>query len=119
MDNGYLAFKQYRVPRMSMLSRFASVNKEGEFELLGDPRSLYQIMTMTRTMIIFGSSLALARSVSTATRYAVCRRQFVNEKGTKRERKIIDYQTHMQILGPHMANALLINVTGAAIEKLI
>lgn len=95
VDNGYLSFNNYRVPRLSMLSRFASVNKEGEFELLGDPRSLYQIMTMTRTMIIFGSSLALARSVSTATRYAVCRRQFKNEEGVRRERKIIDYQTHM------------------------
>lgn len=41
VDNGYLSFHHYRVPRLSLLSRFVSVSKEGEFELLGDPRTLY------------------------------------------------------------------------------
>ncbi len=41
VDNGYLSFNQYRVPRLSLLRRFVSVNREGEFELLGDPRLLY------------------------------------------------------------------------------
>jgi acyl-CoA oxidase len=91
VDNGYLAFDKYRVPRLSLLSRFVSVSKEGEFELLGDPRLLYQIMVMTRTMIMFGSSFALQRSTSIAVRYAACRRQFKNEAGTKRERKLLDY----------------------------
>lgn len=59
VDNGYLSFDSYRVPRISLLGRFVSVNREGEFELLGDPRMLYQIMVMTRCMIIYGCSLAL------------------------------------------------------------
>jgi acyl-CoA oxidase len=91
VDNGYLAFTQYRVPRLSLLSRFVSVNREGEFELLGDPRLLYQIMVMTRIMIMLGAGNALMRSCAIATRYAVCRRQFVVDKGQRRERKIIDY----------------------------
>jgi len=91
VDNGYLAFDKYRVPRISLLSRFVSVSKDGEFELLGDPRLLYQIMVMTRTRILFGASFALQRATVIATRYAVCRRQFKNEGGSKRERKLIDY----------------------------
>lgn len=41
VDNGYLSFDQYRVPRISLLAKFVSVSKDGEFELLGDPRLLY------------------------------------------------------------------------------
>jgi acyl-CoA oxidase len=58
-DNGYLSFNQYRVPRISLLSRFVAVTREGEFELLGDPRAVYQIMVITRMMIIMGCSLVL------------------------------------------------------------
>lgn len=41
VDNGYLSFNHYRVARISLLSRFVSVSREGEFELLGDPRAVY------------------------------------------------------------------------------
>merc|ERR1711998_444788 len=51
VDNGYVAFDHYRVPKISMLNRYTNVSKEGEFELLGDPRMMFQIMTQTRMMI--------------------------------------------------------------------
>lgn len=41
MDNGYLAFDHYRVPRDALLSRFVEVDKEGNFNRKGDPRALY------------------------------------------------------------------------------
>jgi alkylation response protein AidB-like acyl-CoA dehydrogenase len=41
VDNGYLKFDQYRVPRESLLQRFVTLTREGEFELLGDPRAIY------------------------------------------------------------------------------
>lgn len=44
VDNGYLSFDQFRIPRTNMMMRFCSVNKAGEFELKGDPRVLYNIM---------------------------------------------------------------------------
>lgn len=118
VDNGYLKFDNYRVPRLSLLSRFVQVTREGEFELLGDPRLLYQIMVMTRIMITFGASMALTRATAIATRYAACRRQFRNEKGSKLERKLLDYQTHLHILGPHMANSFVIYISARAVEKL-
>lgn len=119
VDNGYLSFNQYRVPRLSLLNRFVNVSREGEFELLGDPRLLYQIMASTRTMIVLGAASVLHRACTIATRYAACRRQFVTEKGSKRERKILDYQTHMAILGPHLANSFVTNLAGRAVEKLM
>ena len=45
IDNGYLLFRDYKVPRSAMLSRFAEITKEGDFELKSDPRMLYQIMS--------------------------------------------------------------------------
>ena len=41
IDNGYLLFDSYKVPRSAMLCRFAEITKEGEFELKSDPRLLY------------------------------------------------------------------------------
>jgi acyl-CoA oxidase len=74
MDNGYLAFDHYRVPSDALLKRFVNIDKEGNFELTGDPRAIYQIMVMTRVMIIFGSATTLLKQCRIATRYAFCRR---------------------------------------------
>lgn len=43
-----------------------------------------------------------------AVRYAVCRRQFQSIKGSDEERKLLDYQTHMACLGPHLVNGIII-----------
>ena len=91
VDNGYLSFNQYRIPRTDMLSRFAEVTKEGDFELKADPRMVYQIMVQTRLMIIFGCANYMFRCCLMAIRYSVCRRQFANIPKSKQERKIIDY----------------------------
>lgn len=44
MDNGYISFDHYRIPRTMMLSRFVNIEKDGSFEMKGDPRMIYQIM---------------------------------------------------------------------------
>ena len=45
VDNGYLMFNKVRVPRKAMLSRFAEIEKNGDFAMKSDPRLLYQIMS--------------------------------------------------------------------------
>ena len=74
VDNGYLSFENVRIPRENMLSRFVLIDKEGNFELRGDPRTLYQIMVSTRLLIMYGTSSSILTSCVMATRYAVCRR---------------------------------------------
>ena len=118
IDNGYLLFKNYRVPRSALLCRFAEITKEGEFELKSDPRMLYQIMSQTRLSIIMGCAFNLFRSGMIATRYAVCRRQFANQKGTKKERKLLDYQIHMENLGKNLSNGLTIFLASKTIDEL-
>lgn len=73
-DNGFLSFDHFRIPRENLLSRFTYVDKEGNFELKGDIRALYQIMVNTRILVLEMCSSCMAKASVIATRYAVCRR---------------------------------------------
>ena len=81
VDNGFLSFENYRIPRKNMLSRFMSISKTGDFKMKDNPKIIYQVMVQTRLKISFGAAVNLFRSGAIATRYAVCRRQFANIKG--------------------------------------
>jgi acyl-CoA oxidase len=102
-DNGFLRLRKVRIPRDQMLSRYSHVDKDGNFEIIGDMRLLYTAMSGTRVIVMLACFHSLMRATMVATRYAVCRRQFRNEEGTKRERKLIDYQTHLAVIGPSLA----------------
>ena len=91
VDNGFLSFEHYRIPRENMLARFVSVDREGNFEIKGNPRIIYQIMVKTRLNIMAQSGANLIQSAQMAVRYAICRRQFANQQGIKKERKLLDY----------------------------
>ena len=41
VDNGYLSFENYRVPRKNLLSRFTNITREGEFEVKSHPKIAY------------------------------------------------------------------------------
>jgi acyl-CoA oxidase len=51
-DNGWGIFENKRIPRMNMLMSMASVDKEGNFKLIGDMRVLYSTMMLIRTRIV-------------------------------------------------------------------
>ena len=118
VDNGFLLFDNVRVPRSAHLSRFTEVTEDGNFEIKADPRILYSGMTNIRLGIIFGSAVALMRSARVAVRYAVCRRQFANQKDTREERKLLDYQVHMDTLSKNIANGFILTLTAGAIADL-
>ena len=44
VDNGYLGFDQYRIPRKNLLSRFMSITKTGDFKMKANPKIIYQVM---------------------------------------------------------------------------
>ena len=50
-DNGFLLFRNVRIPRENMMCRYAEVSKDGSIELKGDLRALYGIMLETRVRI--------------------------------------------------------------------
>lgn len=50
-DNGYMIFKNVRIPRTNLMKRYAEVDAEGNLQLKGDLRALYGIMLETRVWI--------------------------------------------------------------------
>jgi len=110
IDNGYLKFNQFRVSRKSLLSRFVSINKKGEFKMKANPRIIYQIMVQTRISITTGCSFVLHHAAMCAIRYAACRRQFATIKGSSQERQLLDYQLHMDTLGKNLSMAIVMQL---------
>lgn len=47
-DNGWLMLNEVRIPRTNMLCKFAFVDKDGTFEICGDPKAIYQTMVEIR-----------------------------------------------------------------------
>jgi len=101
------------------MQRFMQIKKDGSLELRGDPRIVYQIMVATRLMLIEKTGVSLHRFLLIATRYAACRRQFATISGTKVERKLLDYQTHLHLIGQQTANSFILNNLSGFLNNLM
>ena len=95
------------------------VDREGNFELKGDPRILYQGMVATRITLLQASFECISRAAVISTRYAVCRRQFKTLNASSEERKLLDYQTHTAIIAPHVASQFMILFLTKRITELV
>jgi alkylation response protein AidB-like acyl-CoA dehydrogenase len=104
-ENGWMSFNQVRIPRTNMLSKFTHVDREGNFEIRGDIRVLYSTMLFIRVMLIRTACFSLFGVLTISLRYASVRRQFSTIKDSKKERRLIDYQTHQYKLLPLLALA--------------
>ncbi len=98
--------------------RFVEVDREGNFKPKGDLRILYSVMLQIRVLIVSDAGKQIARGLTIAGRYAVNRRQFANIDNSKEERKLMDYQTHMQKFAPLLAYAYAFKVCGNNLYEL-
>ena len=57
----------------------------------------------------------MSKGITIAGRYAAVRRQFANQDGTKIERKLIDYQTHMYKIAPLVSYCYAMHFIGKEI----
>jgi len=73
-DNGWLMLDHIRVPRTNMLARFAYIEKDGTFELRGNPKAIYQTMVEIRYQIVAYAGEKIKQALIIGTRYAACRR---------------------------------------------
>lgn len=100
-DNGYAVFKNVRIPRANLLSRYNSVSRDGTYK--ADPlreKLMYGGMIGGRVKIIRNSAFSLAKALTIATRYSVVRQQ--GEKKSNNggyEQAIITYKMqHYRLL---------------------
>lgn len=92
-DNGWATFDHVRIPRDQLLQRFISVDRAGDFSVVGDSRQLYATMMLIRTHLITNSPKSLCKALTITIRYSVVRRQFRSISGRQEETQLIDYQT--------------------------
>uniref|UniRef100_A0A1B6BYV6 Acyl-coenzyme A oxidase n=1 Tax=Clastoptera arizonana TaxID=38151 RepID=A0A1B6BYV6_9HEMI len=108
IDNGFVMFNHYRVPRDNLLNRIGDITAEGEFETsFTDPQKILgaalENLSTGRVAIIQESTNTLAMAVTIAIRFGALRTQFCDAKGE--ELPLISYQLHQWRLFPYLAAA--------------
>ncbi|KIW67901.1 hypothetical protein PV04_07116 [Phialophora macrospora] len=120
MDNGFLLFKNVKVPHVNMLARFSGVDPQtNKYVRPSNPSLVYGTLTYIRSNIVLQAGSTLARGVTIATRYCAVRRQFqdrdVHEPG---ENQVLNY-TMVQIrLLPLLAATYALHFTGKSMINL-
>ncbi|KAF2480001.1 hypothetical protein BDY17DRAFT_285384 [Neohortaea acidophila] len=122
MDNGYLLFNKVKIPHISMLARFSSVDaKTNKYVRPSSPSLVYGTLTWIRSTIVMQAGSVLARGVTIATRYCAVRRQFQDRDAPeweKGENQVLNY-TMVQIrLLPLLAATFALHFTGKGMQAL-
>jgi acyl-CoA oxidase len=107
VDNGRIWFDEVRVPRDSLLNRYADVDDQGRYtSFIENPNRRF--FTMLGTLIqgrvsVGGASITASKlALATAIRYACERRQF-GPPDSDGEALLIDYRVHQRRLLPLLA----------------
>ncbi|XP_048507649.1 peroxisomal acyl-coenzyme A oxidase 3 isoform X2 [Athalia rosae] len=115
IDNGFLMFNNYRIPRESLLNRTGDVTPEGEYESsFSDPQKIIgaalENLSAGRIGICQESTNTLGAAIVIAVRYAGVRKQFgsSNSVATGEETPLIEYELHRWRLFPHLAAAIVL-----------
>jgi acyl-CoA oxidase len=109
VDNGRLWFDGVRVPRDSLLNRFADVTDDGRYEspiASADKRFFTMLGTLVQGRVCVGGAGINAAKVALtlAVHYAVRRRQF-NATSPDEEELLLDYGLHQRRLFPLLAES--------------
>uniref|UniRef100_A0A7S1KP28 Acyl-coenzyme A oxidase n=1 Tax=Percolomonas cosmopolitus TaxID=63605 RepID=A0A7S1KP28_9EUKA len=108
VDNGFLGFKNVRIPKDNLLNRFGDVTDDGEYtsQFSSNARRfgahMGELIT-GRVSIVFSSLQVRRASVLIATRYAARRVQFGAPDRTG-EQSILSYRSHQMKLMPILAS---------------
>jgi len=51
-DNGYLIFKDFKIPKDALLCRYTTITNEGEVKSIGDPKIAYSVMLQIRCNLL-------------------------------------------------------------------
>jgi acyl-CoA oxidase len=114
IDNGWIKFYQYRVPKTALLNQFVDISADGVYESQITSKSklmAIQLGSLSGGRITISQSCVDASLVSASIpiRYWATRKQFKNPK-TKIETRLLDYRiNHYRVL-THLSRALVNNI---------
>ncbi|KAI4745819.1 acyl-CoA oxidase [Aureobasidium sp. EXF-12298] len=122
MDNGFLLFNKVKIPHISMLARFSSVDPStSKYLRPASPSLIYGTLTWVRSTIVLQSGSVLARGVTIATRYAAVRRQFQDRDAQdpkSDENQVLNYTTVQIRLLTLLATCYALHFTGRGMMQL-
>ncbi|SAM01938.1 hypothetical protein [Absidia glauca] len=94
VDNGWIQFRQLRIPRSNMLAKWVSLDRDGTYHPAPNPAVMYATLIPERLGLLTVTTQMISQALTIATRYGVVRRQ-----GPKNQ-QIMDYQSHYVKLIP-------------------
>lgn len=114
IDNGFVMFSNYRIPRENLLNRTGDVTPEGNYEsVFSEPGKVLgaalESFSAGRLGIMQESANTLSCAAVIAVRYAALRKQFGPEKNGP-EVPIIEYQLHQWRIFPYLAAACVLKI---------
>ncbi|XP_053664148.1 peroxisomal acyl-coenzyme A oxidase 3 [Anopheles marshallii] len=114
VDNGFVMFRQYRIPRDNLLARTGDVNEQGEFvSPFKDPAKRFGAslgaLSGGRVSICGIANVYLTKAITIALRYSASRKQF-GPDDSEDEWPVLEYQSQQFRLFPHLANNAVIRV---------
>ncbi|CAO3618555.1 unnamed protein product [Cunninghamella echinulata] len=111
VDNGWIQFRQLRIPRFNMLAKWVSLDRQGNFTPAPNPAVMYATLIPERLSLIIVTTQMISQALTIATRYGVVRRQ-----GNKNQ-QIMDYQSHYVKLVPAISFMYMLKSANAEIEN--
>ncbi|XP_033226187.1 peroxisomal acyl-coenzyme A oxidase 3-like [Belonocnema kinseyi] len=117
IDNGFIMFNNYRIPKDNLLNRTGDVTPEGEYESsFSDPQrilgAVLENLSAGRMGICQESTNRIGAALVIAVRYAAVRKQFTSSLTSKDEKEtpIIEYELHQWRLFPYLAAACVFRI---------
>lgn len=110
VNNGFLGFKNVRIPRKNMLMRNSQVLKDGTYVKSPSNVLTYGTMMFVRVVIVRDMANYLSKAVTVAIRYSAVRRQSPINPDLP-EVQVIDHVTQQYKLFPLLAKSIVFRVT--------
>lgn len=119
MDNGYMLFKNFRIPHSALLSRHTGLTLDGKYIKPQNQAIVYGSMTFVRANIIMGCRMGLARACTIAVRYLSIRRQFADrDSSSPEEVAVLNYPSVQMRILPLLASCFALHYTGESMFNL-
>ncbi|XP_058456056.1 peroxisomal acyl-coenzyme A oxidase 3 isoform X2 [Malaya genurostris] len=114
VDNGFVMFRNYRIPRDNLLAKTGDVNEDGVFvSPYKDENRRFgaslAALSGGRVGICGIANLYLTKAISIAIRYSASRKQFGPDDGSK-ELPVLEYQSQQYRLFIHLATAFTVAI---------